>query len=64
MDIIELLIGLVVVIVVLALLWAALEKALSLTPLDPTWRTVLQIVLLLVLVVILWDLFGGYVHLP
>lgn len=56
--------GLIILIVVIALIWRAGWLAVGLAPLDPTLRTVLYILALLLLAAFVWHLFGGYVRVP
>lgn len=58
-------VGLIVLIVVLAILWKALEKGLSLFPnMSATVRVVIEIVALIFLAAVIIYLFGQYGRLP
>jgi hypothetical protein len=63
-ELILLLVGLIIVIVVLSLLWKALAKALAASPISESLHPWIEIVALVVLALIIWMLFGGYVRLP
>jgi len=56
----DLLFWLIVLIVVLALLFLALQKALSLFPgVSPTFRTLIEILALLLVAYLIWHYAGG-----
>lgn len=58
------LIGLIVLIVVISLIWRAGWLAVGLAPLDPTVRTILYILALLLLAIVVWYYFGHLVIAP
>ena len=64
MDLIYLIIGLIILVVVIAILWRAGGLAVGLAPLDPTVRTIVYILALLLLAAIIWYFFGHLVRLP
>lgn len=61
-NIIPIAVGVIVLIVIVAVLWKAGVLSVSLLPADAFWRTILYIVLLLLLAIFLWYLFGDYVR--
>jgi hypothetical protein len=63
-DLIYFLIGLIILVVVIAIIWKAGWLAVGLAPLDPTLRTVIYILALLLLAAVIWYYFGHMVHLP
>lgn len=63
-NLIWFLVGLIVLIVVVSILWRAGWLAIGLAPADPTLRTILYILALLLLAAAVWYFFGGLVHLP
>lgn len=64
MELIYFVIGLIVVVVVIGLLWQAGTLSVGLANLNPTFRTLLYILLLVLLAVVIWYFFGGFVRLP
>lgn len=57
-------VGLIVLVVVIALLWRAGWTAINLAPLDPTLRTILYILALVLLALAVWHFFGYLVRAP
>lgn len=53
------LIGLVILLIVLGLVFAALQMAFTLFPLAPPIPTIIQIVLLLIIAIVIWQYAGG-----
>lgn len=61
-NLISIAIGIIVLIVIIGVLWKAGVLSVSLLPADATLRTVVYIILLVLLALFLWYLFGDYVR--